>query len=595
MTRGWSMEEKRALIGTALFVLVLLPFLQSVTYGAINFDDYPYTLNNPHVLRGITWDGIKYAFGGTRELGIWFPLTLFSYQIDATVWQASAQTFHLSGLIWHGLGTVVLFLLIHEVLALRFVEREGWRGLLVAAVAACWWGIHPQRVESVVWIASRKDLLSGLFAFLALRAYLLARAGDPRQDDGGGWVCVQRELAPWLFYLLAIMGKPSVMTLPLAMGCTEWLALRRISWRPLIVPFVMAVGCAGLAVYMQTDVVAPAGTERLPFWDRAVTSLASICYYGKTLVAPGELSLFYPWPRFLEYRQALLGLGGVMAWLAVGATMLLRRQARTSGRAAGGGDLAVVGLWFLGTVAPMLSLFMFGMHARADRFSYLPAVAAAVGGGVWLMSRKRIWVAVSAAFGVCLIFGIKAFQEARHWKDSVSVFERAVAVTRDNAKAYCMLAGAYTMEGNRVLEARSALRESIAIRPNSENLGLLAFLLCSQATPAELEESVVLARQALALNADEKPALAALGAHALRQGDWQGAENFLVKSLEGQSEVQPVILEWLGLARFNQKEYKGALEAFEKAAAVPGYANPRLLERIVLAREKSQQTGKGEK
>jgi Tfp pilus assembly protein PilF len=591
--QSWSNSEKKALVATVLFVLAVLPFIQSINFGAINFDDFPYTLNNPHVTRGISLDGLRYAFFGTRELGIWFPLTLLSYQMDVTIAGASAQTFHISSVIWHGLATVALFFLIHAILTARFGGQATWHSLAISAVVALWWGVHPQRVESVVWIASRKDLVSGLFAFLALNAYLHTRLNRSQENASASFSAERGDFITWGLYLLAIMGKPSVMTLPLAMGCAEWLAIGRVSWRKLVVPCVMSVCCACLAVFMQTDAdtFAP-GAERVAFWDRAVTSMASIFYYLKTLVAPGALSIFYPWPRQLEYGQALLGLGIVGAWLFVGFVFLKHIGAR---KGSAWGDLAVTGLWYFGTLAPMLSLFMFGMHARADRFAYLPSVAVAVGAAIWLMSRQRGTLTTCVALAVCFPYGLKAYNEAKHWASSVSVFERAVAATKENAKAYSMLAGAYMMEQHRIPEARDALRNSIAIRPNSENIGLLSFLLCTHASSAELEESVALARQALALNADEKTALATLGANALRKEDWKEAEEFLRMSLEGQNEIQPVIWEWFGLAMFNQKEYKEAHEAFEKAASVPGFMTPALQERIALAYQKWQQQLKAEK
>ena len=596
MIDGWSSGEKKALVGTVLFVLAIVPFLRSITFDAINFDDYPYTLNNPFVVNGLTWNGVKYAFAGTRTLGVWFPLTMLSYQTDVVIAGATAQTFHLSGLLWHGAATVALFLLICEVVAQRFQDGPVLQGIIISAVMALCWAVHPQRVESVVWIASRKDLVSGFFAFLSLWAYLKTQPAEMTGPVAAVPVKLRGEIFIWLFFLLAIMGKPSVMTLPLAMGCEEWLVRRQVSWKRLVVPFVMAVGCAILAVFMQTDVeLFSPGTGHLPLWDRCITSLASIFYYVKTLFFPGALSLFYPWPRDLEYGRALVGMGILCVLLIVAAKTYVQWQTNRTKSGKVWGDVACIGLWFLGTLAPMLSLFMFGMHARADRFSYLPCVAVAVGMAVLLMSLRKTWLVTVFVLGVCFLYGVKAYNETWFWENSVSVFERAVAVTQDNAKAYCMLASAYTMDQNRVPEARDALRKSVALRPNSENLGLLAFLLCSNATPEEQAESIIFARQALQLNVNEKSALAALGAYALQKGEWREAESFLLRSLQNQNEPQPVILEWLGLAKFNQKKYKEALEAFEQAASVPRFLTPVLQERITLARQKSQQLKEGKK
>ncbi len=621
-----AVVRPRCAARTALWAVLLLLVVAGVFWPAggfdyINLDDHVYTRYNEWVNRGLSWEGVRYAFAGTRGIAIWFPLTMLSYMADAAVGGVSARAFHVSSILWHMLAALALFLLLLEIVTARSarpnsVPAQPSALTLICALGACFWAIHPQRLESVVWIASRKDLVSGFFAFLSLLFYLksvrrsdmqrhvLPRAVDLGSREGQASACPLHigcfYVLSMLCFALAVMGKPVVMTLPLGMLTLEALVYRRVTLKALVIPAVLALACAANAVYMQSGESAK-HLVGVPLWNRVVTSFASVFYYVAAAVWPDRVAIFHPWPLRPEFGMIACGvvlcLG--MAWLFVWSLQGFRfvlEGGRLSLVSVGGArretgfDAALLVLFFVGALFPMLNVFMFGHHARADRFTYYPSVALAIAPTLTLarlLSRlgnadapTRVppgeghasacpsWPSPSplpllAVFAFLAAYGARTVSEMRHWRNTVAVFSRADEVTRDNAFAACRLGENYMQQGDGE-KAERYFRKSIAIRPNDDNLGGLAIHLALTVRDDNYDEAFALAQQALTFDPQCIPANDALGYIAMRRQAWAPAEGYLRKVV-GRKENSGESYEWLGIVQYNQGKYQEAAESFRQS------------------------------
>jgi tetratricopeptide (TPR) repeat protein len=592
------------LCASVLCLTVAGVFWQAGSFDYINLDDHVYTRYNEWVQKGLSWEGVRYAFAGTRTLAIWFPLTMLSYMVDASIGGVTAQAFHLSSILWHVLATLALFLLLVEI-AIRWTCAPdgvpGFRVYCACALGACFWAIHPQRIESVVWIASRKDLVSGLFAFLSLLFYLKSVRPSPAASTKQPCGRIGESSPPnvhtptlthphthtllsLLCFVLAIMGKPVVMTLPLGMLVLEALVYRRVSLKRLLLPALLALACAANSVYMQSGENAR-HLVGVPLWDRVLTSFASIFYYCTATVCPDHVSIFHPWP--LRPERLLLALGmavcvavaGLFVWGATGQRLAFTGGrlvlTRGSRRREAAFDGAILLVFFLGALFPMLNIFMFGHHSRADRFTYYPSLAVAAGLTlllVWLLARFPTRFTLPAAALVLAGYGTWTVCETRYWRDTVTVFSRTDEVTHDNAFAACRLGENYMQRGDRE-KAERYFRKSIAIRPNDDNLGGLAIHLALTAQSGDFDEAVALAQQALAFDPESIPANDALGFIAMNRQAWAPAEKYLLKVV-GRKENSGESYDWLGLVQYNQGKYREAAESFRQSMA----CNPQNLQ-----------------
>jgi hypothetical protein len=414
-------------------VLVAGIFLPAVTHDFITYDDPAYVTENPHVAAGLTWAGARWAFRST-EASNWHPLT----------W--------LSSVLLHATNAVLLFAV------LQTMTGATWRSLFVAAL----FGIHPLHVESVAWVSERKDVLSTTFMFLALWAYAL-RFQRPRTASraaaGYYW-------ASLLCFALGLMSKPMLVTLPFVLLLLDFWPLRRWPGSPprarglLILeklPFLAlsAASCA-VTLFAQRQGGAVASVEDFPLPVRLANALTSSCWYLAKAVVPTKLAVFYP---FFATRPPLWQIAvsvAVLALISTASVVLRRRQPY----------LLVGWLWFLGTLVPVIGLVQIGGQSMADRYSYVPLV------GVFMMAAwgipdviapiaRRRWplgIAAGAALAACAVM---ASRQLAFWKDGVSLFHHALAVTTKNWVAHANLAAALSKTSTP--EANAELQETLRI------------------------------------------------------------------------------------------------------------------------------------
>jgi tetratricopeptide (TPR) repeat protein len=414
MTEQGSRRQKWvvcALLGAA----VLATFWPAVHCGFIDYDDNTYVRLNPEVQHGLNWQSIRWAF--TTGYGSnWHPVTWLSHMIDYQLYGLEPAGHHLTSLLLHLTNSLLLLLLLNR------LTDALWPSAFVAAMFA----LHPLRVEAVVWIAERKDLLCSLFWILAVGAYVRFVEGSKVQ---GSKFKVFYALA-LVFFALALMSKPMVVTLPFVLLLLDYWPLARFEFRPKFswrlvlekIPFVLLAAGDTVVTYLaQHSGGAVPPLSRFPLSMRLSNiPVAYMSYLAKSFW-PINLSLFYPHrhigPLELGCAVGLLG--------AVSVLVLLCWRARPY--------LAVGWLWFLGMLVPTIGLVQTGGQAMADRYTYLPCV------GLWIMVAwgVRDWIGVrlyrripAAVLGVMVVIACLALTpwQIHFWRNTRELYNRGTAV-----------------------------------------------------------------------------------------------------------------------------------------------------------------------
>ncbi len=462
-----------AAVAIALAAVVLASLWPVLGHDFItSYDDERYVTGNPHVLRGLTLDGIRWAWTTTHAAN-WHPLTWMSHMLDVQLYGLSPAGHHLTSLLLHVANTLLLFL------ALRLATGATLR----SGIAAALFGVHPLHVESVAWVAERKDVLSALFWMLALVAYVrYARAPSARR-----YVPVAAALG------LGLCAKPMLVTLPLVLLLLDLWPLGRLAGvgpralRPRIrekVPLLaLSAASSAITLVAQSSGEAVAALERLPLTERLANSVVSYAAYLRKTVWPLDLAVFYPHPR-----------GAHRPWEVAGAALLLVLATILAARVRRKRPYVLVGwLWYLGTLVPVIGWIQVGDQAMADRYTYLPLVgifviaawgvadlAAAVGAS-WLRRGPPRTLAAADSPWILLPSGVAilalaacARVQAGTWRDSVSLFEHALEKTRDNPVAHSNLGHA---RRGAIERAERHYREALRLEPghpeSHNGLGLL--------------------------------------------------------------------------------------------------------------------------
>jgi len=475
-----------------LFLAILAVYSQVRHFDFLNFDDPEYIGENNHVRAGLTWNGLVWAFT-SYDAANWFPLTWLSHMAAYQFFGLRSGWHHLANVLFHALAALLLFA------ALKRMTGALWRSALVAFLFA----LHPLHVESVAWIAERKDVLCAFFWFLTLWCY----ARYAQQPGLGRYVLVL------LGFCCGLMAKPMMVTLPFVLVLLDLWPLRRanrlaVLWEKLPL-FALAAG-ASLATYVaQQQGHAVRSFSSLPAGLRVANALVTYMAYIARMFWPANLAVYYPYSHDLPVWRAMA------AGLALaGITVLVLRWFRSYPY------LAVGWLWYLGTLVPVIGFVQVGGQSSADRYTYLPMVGLTIilsWGAADLLKRyprARTVAAVSAA-AACSACLILSCLQLRYWANSGSLFQHAVEVTTDNHIAHNNLA-AYDLTQMRDEEAWGQVIEALRIRPNYAEAHVnLATILrrLGQAGDSEREYRV-----ALSLQPDNVEAHSGYGALLLGQG-----------------------------------------------------------------------------
>jgi len=462
---------RRALAILALALLVLAADGGVLSNGFVALDDNDYVLENAHVRAGLTRESFAWAFTSLGYASNWHPLTWLSHMADVQLSGLDPRGHHLTSLLLHLTGTTLLFLvLLHSTGAL-------WRSALVAALFAA----HPLHVESVAWVAERKDVLSGVFWMATLGAYLRY----VRRPGAGRYLVVALTLA------LGLMAKPMLVTLPLVLLLLDWWPLGRfpppaaggqtgpLSPRRILlekVPLAILAGAAGCLAYLAQSRGGALQALELPPDVRAANAVSAAASYLAKAVWPSGLAVFYPHPGAAVAPVQVAASGVLLVALTI---LVVRVSLRRP-------HLACGWFWYLVTLAPVSGLVQIGWQAMADRYTYIPFtglfVVAAWGLGDLAATVSRPWVRAAAAVpagAAVLVLASVAAVQTHYWKNGVTLFERARNVTQNNWLAEYWLGNEFLRLGKH-REARDRFNAAIRLNPAFadayNNLGALLVL-----------------------------------------------------------------------------------------------------------------------
>jgi protein O-mannosyl-transferase len=452
----------------ALVLGVIVVFGPAIGYDFITCDDSPYVVDNPNVNTGLSWQNIRWAFTSIHSSN-WHPLTWLSHILDVECYGLCAGGHHLTNIALHAAVVVLLFL------ALRRMTGAFWPSLFVAAMFA----IHPLRVESVAWIAERKDVLSGLFWMLTLLLYTRYAC----QPSAG------RRSAVLAVFAMGLMAKSMLVTLPGVLLLLDFWPLGR--WRPkrfspeppleaigvtpetfknLViekVPMILlAIIASGIVAAGQRSSGAMSVVGHIPLHARLANAAVSYVAYLWKMIWPVDLAILYPHPAVIhpDAMQSLLLQGAVAAIGLIAVTVWVLSNTRRRPY------LAVGWFWYLGTLLPVIGIVQIGNQSLADRYTYLPMI------GIYIMivwsatdlasQSRSMRVALSmVAACVLLVWMAIAAKQLTHWRDAYSVLRHAIAVTDDNYFAHCLLGRAYEHNGQDD-QALAEYEKAVGIAPN---------------------------------------------------------------------------------------------------------------------------------
>jgi tetratricopeptide (TPR) repeat protein len=557
---------RTALLCAGLLLLTIVAYLPLWNNDFVDFDDETHITTNRHVLEGLSSSGFTWAW--TNDLGpYWQPLTWLSLQFDAHFFATrspkgqvvlSPAVIHGENLLWHTASAVLLFGLWYRLSGAR----------LASFVIAALFAIHPMHVESVAWAVERKDVLSVFFGILTLWAYV-------RYVEQPRW---RRYLVLLIVYALSLLCKPMLMTLPFVLLLLDYWPLRRIlraaseddtartpalpavSWRWLLmekVPlFLLAAGIAVITTVLRERAGATAPLAVIPLAARLANAGTAYGWYVLRTFCPWDLAVVYPHP----YRNWSIPstLAGTATLLSITALCLWQARRRPW--------LIVGWLWFVGTLVPVIGLAQGGVQAWADRFSYWPHIglfAAVVWTSAALVERFRVPRGVCAAGAALLLacLAVLTWIQVGYWRDTPTLWRRALAVTDDNHMAHSRMGQYYLVRGQ-FDRAELHCAEAVRIDPETpEYRYQLAGVLLSL---GRLEEAAEQSRAALERAPRHSDAWYNLGVVRLRQGKPRQAITCFRRVLDLQPQAADA-LAGMGLALLREGKQQEAITAFRAA------------------------------
>lgn len=565
------------LITLLLALATLLIFLPAARDGFSLFDDTDYVTENHVVQDGLTWNGFKWAFT-TWHASNWHPLTWLSHMLDCELFGLNPAAHHFVNVLLHAVNAALLFTLLWR------LTGALWASAFIAALFA--W--HPLRVESVAWIAERKDVLSTLFALLTLLAYAKA-VTDCRSQARSS---LFRHPSYWLavlYFALGLLAKPMLVTLPFVMLLLDYWPLQRLAGdsRPVAkigrlvvekIPFFVLVAGSCVVTFLAQNrggMVVPLD-EMSVGYRLANVPLAYFRYLGKT-IWPVHLAILYPLPQTFSTLAIVLA---VTALLAITVIVLLAHKRF---------PYAVVGwLWFLGALVPVIGLVQIGRVAMSDRYSYFPligifmAVAFAIDDAVKRFKLSPVLVATGAALVLCSSVALTENQ-LRYWRDDNALFSHAINVTKDNEPAHLSLGLVLEAEGRKT----NALAEyRIGLKLNPYRLRTYNYIANMLADFGQTNEAVAKLQEGLHINPNDVPT----HRHLARLFAESGHISEALTEFHTALQINPkdtTVLDNLGMLLASQGRFDEALTNYAEAARLnPNDWQPPYLTGLALLKQK---------
>ena len=460
-------RRQEIIICLVLIAANLVIYWQITNHEFINCDDGLYVTENSRVQAGLTFENIKWAFTSYHASN-WHPLTWLSHMLDIELYGLNPMGHHWTNLQFHIANTLLLFFILFK------MTGALWRSAFVAALFA----LHPLHVESVAWVAERKDVLSTFFGMLTISAYIIY----VKKRNFFRYSLV------FIFLSLGLMAKPMLVTLPFVLLLLDLWPLKRLNlplnqpegsknsnFIHLIlekIPFLVPVAISSILTLVAQHSSALKTLESFPLQTRVANALISYINYIVKTLWPLHLSVFYPHPENLP------------AWQIIGATLLIAVAIFLSIHRLKKYTYIIVGLlWFFITLLPVIGIIQVGDQAMADRYTYIPLIGIFIifaWGGSDIIKKWTNNKVVPAilAMSVLLVLTMQSFFQAGHWKNSITLFENAIKVTENNWLAHNNLGIALFSEG-KFDKAIYHYKKALNIRPDTvcaiKNLGVAMF------------------------------------------------------------------------------------------------------------------------
>ena len=593
------------LAGLLLVIVTLSIYWQVGQYDFVNFDDNVYVSENPHIRSGLTRDSLAWSFSfQEKDKNYWQPLNWLSHMLDVELYGMDPGRHHLTNVLFHIVNALLLFAV------LKWMTNALWRSAFVAFLFA----LHPLNVESVAWIAARKNVLSTFFWILTLCAYVYYT----RQTS------TFRYLVVCLALVLGLLVKPMLVTLPFVLLLLDFWPLQRWAFAgikessqhkrntphiilekaPLFLLSTLSVYISSKSVQGEGDVVS---LQFVPLLLRIENALVSYVEYIVKMLWPQHLSVYYPFPDMVPVGQAL---GAAVLLIGVSALAIWGLKRRPY--------LAVGWFWFLGTLVPVIGFVQVGLWpAIADRWAYVPLVGLFVmiaWGGPELFKaghHKRKILAIAAG-AILLILAITTRIQISHWANSISLFEHAAKTVTGSSMPVNKLGNAFIynnlalalLEDGRSDEAHKYMQVAVNLAPDSArvnyNLGYILLqkgevdtairhfkhalkfnskyflahyhLAIALMQSGKLDDAIVHYQIALDLVPNSKNVLNDLANVMVAQGRISEAVSFYAKALRLAPD-DPEIHNNLGVAMIRIQKFEKAAEHFRMALKLDsGYA-----------------------
>jgi Flp pilus assembly protein TadD len=511
---------RTAIVCALLFGGTLLLFWRATACGFVNIDDPIYVTNSPRVVAGLSWAGAAWAF--TAPSDYWHPLATLSHMLDCQLYGLSPAGHHSTSVLWHAINAVLAFLVF------RALTGGMWRSAFAAALFA--W--HPLRVESVVWITERKDVMSGCFFLLTVLAYVRYSAAH-----SAGRPALRLYLLSLVCFAGGLMSKPMVVTLPFVLILLDYwplARLRTLTARQMVLEklpfFALSAAAAVVTVLMQGN--AEGFVLDLPMAARIENALVSLVRYLGKFIWPFDLIVCYKHPGSWP-AATVLGAAALLSCLLGIAWWQRRRR-----------PWIAVGLgWYLVTLLPAIGLVQAGFQSMADRYTYLPLL------GVELAlvqcipaATTRSWriAAACAASALLGAFALRTWDQEGVWRNSETLFGHAVRVDSRNDYAEYFLSSALFAAG-KMDDARVHAERAVAINPaNDQAMSALADIYDHL---GRSEEAMALFRSSLAIRPDNPRVECQLGLLELGHGNPESARALMIPALRSSPEVMERTLE----------------------------------------------------
>ncbi len=555
-----KVERKRNIILGMLLICVTFSIYAKIwTHEFIGYDDNKYVTENPYVTNGINKESLFWAVTSTHSSN-WHPVTWLSHMMDVEFYGMNAGGHHATSLLLHIGNSLLLFIL--------FSRMTGCirRSFIVAFLFA----IHPLHVESVAWVAERKDVLSTFFALLALWCYLsYARCQK-----------ITSYLLMTVFFILALMSKPMVVTLPFVLLLLDYWPLKRIQFGqndPLVnigtqrsarqlvyekIPLIALTGISCVVTFIvQQKGGAVALSEVYPLGMRFANALTSYVKYLQKTVLPYDLGILYPYPEAITVPQSTGA-----AILLAGSTFFALRYCKRFPW------LFVGWFWYIGTLLPVIGIVQAGVQSMADRYTYIPLIGIFIilSWGLTEFFRYRHYnrtLLYAITIGVFSALAIISWRQVSFWKKSISLFTHTLEVTKNNYVIHNNLAFELALQGRKE-EALKQYKEAVRINPNFEQAHInYASLLFSL---GKVAESSSYYQEVLKKNRNFARTHYSFAVLLLKTGKNESAIHQFLKALR----IKPDLSEaynGLGAVMVSKGKISEAIDLFKKALQINPY------------------------